>query len=715
MKKIKYFLSIMLLAGATGSVPAAPHIGFLMPAGGQQGTTVDVIIGGQSFWGTREAWISGTGVTVENVQFVPGLPNISGSQRSYVNKVLRNYHAKKPNDIPVPEDQSDWRKHNFYTRLYELTDCERDILYRFMFVPRNSLQASPAISGRAIVRLKIASDAPAGVREFRLIARDGSLSNPLKFIVGKVPEYREGFFPYPPAKQIMPEITVPSAVNGQITPGECDRYKFKAVKDQVITFKLYGRFFNPFIGDGVPGHFQPVLEVFDSSNNTLAFADDYFFDPDPVLTFKAPADGIYTLAVRDAIYRGREDFVYRVDVMEGTLPLPDAPAPQVATVPLKDFSKDLSVKAVSSREVTYPVVIKNALSSPRGDRYAVKLKKDEEIVLEIFARRLALPPDMVIKVFDANNKLIAFNDDVDRLKAGTILHNTADSLLYFKAPADGVYYLTVSDVANAYGSAYKYYLRIDRKRTRFAVYSTPSSLRLTAGCANQVKLTVERFDRFNGEIKVRVKSPANYKIIGSDVIPGNCSSTVLTLAVPQDKTRKIQELVLEASADDFTTKVIAGNEATQAFAYTHIIPAETFPVRVMGASRGMMWKNDLRVLKLLPGKVVTAAALPPNWAFPADIQLELKAVNLPDWVKVVPNPRSKVKTFLKKEKRRRAYVVTPEMQFSLQGTADGAGKSANVLFKVVWTETTRPDKNGKVRRYNREILLPAIRIEGGKN
>jgi hypothetical protein len=128
-----------------------------------------------------------------------------------------------------------------------------------------------------------------------------------------------------------------------------------------------------------------------------------------------------------------------------------------------------------------------------------------------------------------------------------------------------------------------------------------------------------------------------------------------------------------------------------------------------------MWKNDLRVLKLLPGKVVTAATLPPNWAFPADIQLELKAVNLPDWVKVVPNPRSKVKTFLKKEKRRRSYVVTPEMRFSLQGTADGAGKSANVLFKVVWIETTRPDKNGKVRRYNREILLPAIRIEGGKN
>ena len=95
----------------------------------------------------------------------------------------------------MPEDQEGWRKHNFYTRLFNLTDCERDILYRFLLVPRNSLQASPAISGRAIVRLVIAADAAPGVREFRLITRDGALSNPLKFVIGKAPEYREGFFP----------------------------------------------------------------------------------------------------------------------------------------------------------------------------------------------------------------------------------------------------------------------------------------------------------------------------------------------------------------------------------------------------------------------------------------------------------------------------------------------------------------------------------------
>jgi hypothetical protein len=36
------------------------------------------------------------------------------------------------------------------------------------------------------------------------------------------------------------------------------------------------------------------------------------FHPDPVLYYEVPADGHYDLEIKDAIYRGREDFVYRI-------------------------------------------------------------------------------------------------------------------------------------------------------------------------------------------------------------------------------------------------------------------------------------------------------------------------------------------------------------------------------------------------------------------
>ena len=38
--------------------------------------------------------------------------------------------------------------------------------------------------------------------------------------------------------------------------------------------------------------------------------------PDPVMAFQLPSDGNYTLVVRDSLYRGREDFIYRISVGE---------------------------------------------------------------------------------------------------------------------------------------------------------------------------------------------------------------------------------------------------------------------------------------------------------------------------------------------------------------------------------------------------------------
>ena len=48
----------------------------------------------------------------------------------------------------------------------------------------------------------------------------------------------------------------------------------------------------------------------------MAYADDYRFHPDPVLYYEIPEDGEYVLEIKDAIYRGREDFVYRITLGE---------------------------------------------------------------------------------------------------------------------------------------------------------------------------------------------------------------------------------------------------------------------------------------------------------------------------------------------------------------------------------------------------------------
>ena len=72
----------------------------------------------------------------------------------------------------------------------------------------------------------------------------------------------------------------------------------------------------PYLADTVPGWFQAAVALYDAKGNQVAFADHFRFNPDPVLSYTVPCDGAYLLEIRDALYRGREDFVYRVTVGE---------------------------------------------------------------------------------------------------------------------------------------------------------------------------------------------------------------------------------------------------------------------------------------------------------------------------------------------------------------------------------------------------------------
>ena len=128
------------------------------------------------------------------------------------------------------------------------------------------------------------------------------------------------------------DITLPAVVNGQIvprdpdaipyympdrfTPGDADRYRFQARKGQRLVIAAAARELIPYLADAVPGWFQATLTLYDAQGKELAYDDDYRFNPDPVLFFKVPEDGQYVVEIKDAIYRGRPDFVYRITIGE---------------------------------------------------------------------------------------------------------------------------------------------------------------------------------------------------------------------------------------------------------------------------------------------------------------------------------------------------------------------------------------------------------------
>ncbi|MFH1922512.1 MAG: hypothetical protein ABIP48_21840, partial [Planctomycetota bacterium] len=104
---------------------------------------------------------------------------------------------------------------------------------------------TPAIAETVTVRVTIATDAKPGQRELRLETPAG-LSNPLVFHVGQLPEFREAEQRSATSIEEVTDIALPSVVNGQIMPGDIDRYRFKAIKGQRVVFALSARDLIPY-------------------------------------------------------------------------------------------------------------------------------------------------------------------------------------------------------------------------------------------------------------------------------------------------------------------------------------------------------------------------------------------------------------------------------------------------------------------------------------
>ncbi len=278
------FLAVIPVSASTAMAQREPHIGYVYPAGGQQGTTLEVKIGGQYLDGVSEAYISGTGIEAAVIKHTKPLTQ---KQANELRTRLRELQ-KDRNNPGVATEITELRK--------KLATFNRN--------------ANPAIAETVTLNIAIAPDAKPGKHQLRLMTTLG-LSNPMTFCVDQLPEFREG---QNEAEQT--DVTLPAIVNGQILPGEVDRFRFQAQRGQSLVIVARARSLIPYLADAVPGWFQATLGLYDANGVEVAYDDDYRFNPDPVLHFKVPRDGEYVLEIKDAIYRGREDFVYRIAIGE---------------------------------------------------------------------------------------------------------------------------------------------------------------------------------------------------------------------------------------------------------------------------------------------------------------------------------------------------------------------------------------------------------------
>ena len=210
----------------------APHIGYVYTAGGRQGTTFLVTVGGQFPSGITNFTVVMDG-NLALAKVVGYDRPLKPMEQQAMKEELNRFQEKRKSGERLTE-----------TELARLEQIKR-LLMQFGRRPAN-----PAISEFMTLQLTLATNLAPGDHEIRVRAL-GGLSNPLKFCVGLLPETskpdwkalpkeRGSMDPAlpPPAEAT---VTLPVTLNGQIVPGGADRYHFWARQGQQLVIAVEAR------------------------------------------------------------------------------------------------------------------------------------------------------------------------------------------------------------------------------------------------------------------------------------------------------------------------------------------------------------------------------------------------------------------------------------------------------------------------------------------
>ena len=289
-----------------------------------------------------------------------------------------------------------------------------------------------------------------------------------------------------------------------------------------------------------------------------------------MLDFTAPADGLYTLEIRDALYRGRADFVYRIDAGRGAWKRPPLPRP-VSDLP------EVCGRIAEKEVLKLPLLISGTVSKPgEVKKFRFRAEKGRKIVAEVFARRQGSPLDSLLRILGPDGKQVACNDDFPRPNFGLNMQHV-DSYICFEAPASGVYQVLLSDTAKAGGKDYGFFLRLDRPRPDFRVYAVPSVIPVAQDRgADQVKVVAERMDGFDKEIFFELRNAPGITLTGIDSIPPGAAESVISLSGISVRAWENGPVYPElyAVSGKIRHPVGGADPAMQAFAYTHYVPAK---------------------------------------------------------------------------------------------------------------------------------------------
>lgn len=344
-------------------------------------------------------------------------------------------------------------------------------------------------------KLSIAPYAPLGEHPLRLRCK-GGVTYMRTFWVGQFPVVDEK----EPNNSFSAPQSVPMnrTIHGVAGTEDADYYRVTANKGQRISAEVEGMRL---------GHvfFDAYLAILDSRRFELATSDDTpLLRQDPFVSVMAPADGEYTVVVRESSYEGNNNSRYRLHI--GHFPRPAAVFPPAAapgrqtefrmigdpagnyTVSAAPHGRDggtfplfaqrdgllapspnpvrvSSLPSASEAEpnneskkatpaaAPAPCAFNGIIQKPNDlDWFRFSAKKGQRLRIRVLARALRSPLDSVMILRDAKGKQVARSDDQGQ--------GALDSVIDFNCAADGDYFLNIRDHLRKGGPDYVYRIEI---------------------------------------------------------------------------------------------------------------------------------------------------------------------------------------------------------------------------------------------------------------
>lgn len=556
------FISLLLVGIATSSGQKLT-LGYAYPAGGQTGTTFEIEIGGLNISNATEVLISGEKIKGEII------------------KTKINTKAKKK---PTKLDD----------------------------------QSSPQLADRIKVRICIAKNAALGLHDLRLASESG-VSNKLNFDVGQYPNFIEEKANQIPALNFITKL--PATACGQILPGEVDYFTFVAKKGTILVVNSKARLLIPYIADAVPGWFQPIMKLTNSKGKEIAFNDDYRFVVDPKIITRIAETDTFTLSIHDAIYRGREDFGYRVDI--GEIPYLDYCYPCVGiegkkttinlqgtnlytskltftpksigygsvhvqnnkgqvsnSVPFYGLNKTTKLESCPTNDYKLEdntVVFDSITSTYQAKKFNIAANKNEIIVVEVIARRLGSMLDARLILKDKNDSVVMISDDVEDPTQGLMTYH-ADPMINFKAKETGIYSITLEDVLGNHGTDYFYLLERKKNVSAYNVFVSPANFSIPRGGTSIIRLDISCAEKSTPALDIDIQGLPKGYLVSNLQTQSGAKSWDISVTAPQNAKGEQLSLhlmtrITNADKSDEIKAVEAVDNMMQAFYYTHHISA----------------------------------------------------------------------------------------------------------------------------------------------